>query len=46
MTYQTPTLFLVGAAQGLVLGSGIDVRFEDNLACPAASRDAQASGCQ
>lgn len=31
MTYQTPELFLVGAAQGLVLGTNmLDIDFRDN----------------
>lgn len=46
MTYQAPTLFLVGAAQGLVLGSGTNVKYEDSVLCPGASREKQLTGCE
>lgn len=39
MTYQKPELMLVGAAQGLVLGTKMFVAsFEDNPADPEVSR--------
>lgn len=42
MTYSAPHLVFVGAAHGLVLGSGIGGRpFKDNQLCPSVplSRD-------
>lgn len=51
MTYQTPTLFLVGAAQGLVLGATVVApngyldNIRNNEDCIQVSRDSQFKDC-